>query len=109
MPEALYPVSYTHLDVYKRQVYLCIRHGTGIEPNVNQVRLAFHRLAVFGNKDDIDVYKRQAVFSRCRYGTQLARAEPARMLPRRERHDRGGAVQDKEPEAGNGDVYKRQV
>ena len=38
--------------ILERIVYLCIRHGTGIEPNVNQVRFAFHRLAV-------DVYKRQ--------------------------------------------------
>ncbi len=34
-------------------MYLCIRHGTGIKPYVNQVRFALHRLAVFRDKDDI--------------------------------------------------------
>ena len=39
--------------VLERIVDLCIRHGTGIEPYVYQVRFTLHGFAVFGYEDDI--------------------------------------------------------
>ena len=41
------------LLVLERVMDLCIRHRSGIEPDVDQVRLALHRLATGGNQDHI--------------------------------------------------------
>ena len=41
------------IGVFKRIMYLRIRHAAGVEPNVNQVSLALHRFAGLAAKYDI--------------------------------------------------------
>ena len=39
--------------VLERIVYLCIRHGTGIEPHIDEVGLTVQRLSALTNQYDI--------------------------------------------------------
>ena len=47
---------------------------------------------------------RRTVFTGCGNRLELARAEPARLLPRCKGYNRSGTVQDEEPETRNGGV-----
>ena len=38
--------------VFKRIVHLRIGHGTGIEPNINQIEFAVHRFSLRRNQHD---------------------------------------------------------
>ena len=50
------------------------------------------------------LYKGYTVFTGCGNRLELARAEPARLLPRCKGYNRSGTVQDEEPETRNGGV-----
>ena len=44
------------LPVFERVVHLCVRHGSGVEPDVDQVGFAAHGLALRRDEDDrVDV------------------------------------------------------
>ena len=56
------PVSYTHLDVYKRQVYLYMG-GLPESPDEEYNRLAAaYADSTFSLVNDVDVYKRQLAY-----------------------------------------------
>ena len=49
----IYLAVVKRLLVFKRIVYLCIRHGAGVKPHVDEVFLAIHRFS--GGREQNDV------------------------------------------------------
>ena len=64
------PVSYTHLDVYKRQAYSLpsqtyFATACQLSLFVNYSKTHYHHSFASDSSTEIDVYKRQVVLVRC--------------------------------------------